>query len=250
MSHLARLRDTLNATAVIGTPAPDANPVTAIADAINRTILPRQLEARLPGGVRMTLFLRNRRLHRMEKNAPGTAPWNMGLSPPDCDAVAQALRAACPAGTAVTLHASKARTDDPFDSLGLAASALIERLFPPSGAAHEDDFQTRLVAVADAAPAQVEASFAMAGDAIAPLTGTEATIDALLPEVTDLFIEITDTAFSLAGALETDGRLVLPRAESASGCHLIVGHLGMLGLLVLRNTTPGAALALWDESDT
>jgi hypothetical protein len=192
-----------------------------MADAINRTILPRRLEVRLPDGVRVTLFLRNRRLHRMERNAPSTAPWNTALSPSDCDGVAGALQATCPAGTIATFHIAKAQSDDPFDGL---------------------------VAIAEAAPAQVEASFAMAGDEIAPLTGSEATIDALLPEITDLFIEITEDAFSLAGALETDGTLVVPRAGSSSGCHLIVGRVGMLGLLVLRDTTPGAALALWAET--
>jgi hypothetical protein len=247
MSHLARLRETLNATAVIGGPAQDANPVVAMADAINRTILPRRLEVRLPDGVRVTLFLRNRRLHRMERNAPSTAPWNTALSPSDCDGVAGALQATCPAGTIATFHIAKAQSDDPFDGLGVAASALIERL-APSGATDACDMQDRLVAIAEAAPAQVEASFAMAGDEIAPLTGSEATIDALLPEITDLFIEITEDAFSLAGALETDGTLVVPRAGSSSGCHLIVGRVGMLGLLVLRDTTPGAALALWAET--
>ncbi|MEJ6388024.1 hypothetical protein [Gymnodinialimonas ulvae] len=250
MTPLARLRDTLNATAMIGEPAHAAPPVTALTNAINRTILPRRMEARLQDGVHLTFYLRNRRLHRMEKNAPSAPPWNLALGPEDCDAVADALKTTCPAGTFAAFQTTGAQTADPFDSLGIAASALIERLAPAPAQVASDDFQTRIAAVADSAPTEVEASFAMAGDEIAPLTGSEAAIDALLPEITDLFLEITDQAFSLAGALETDGTLVLPRAGASAGCHLIVGHVGMIGLLVLRDMSPGAALALWARTQT
>ena len=245
MSDLARICDTLNATAVIGNAACGVIPAQALANAINRTTLPRRLDIQRPDVGQIRLFVRNRRLHRMEHDEPHTAPWGMALSPADCDAVAAALCAACPDGTWIGIGVHRPNPDDAFDGIGIAAGLLLDRLTGQTAQAPERDLQARILEIAGRERAQIEAAFVMGDGAIAALLGDDEVVEALLPEVTDIMAQVADESFALAGSLETDGMLVLPRNDAAMGCHLLVGHLGMIGLLVLPDATPGAARSLW-----
>lgn len=247
MTHLARLSETLNATAVIGNAAICEGPAQAMAQAINRTTLPRRLDVDLPDSGRLRLFARDRRLHRMERDGAQTAPWNAELDPSDSDAVAASLSRVCPAGSIVKIKARISDTDTAFEGIGIAAGTLIERLAEPTGPASDFDMQAHILDAVRRDPAQVEASFVMADGAIAALSGDDHTIETLSDEVTEIMAQVADEGFPLAGALETDGTLILPRSHSATGCHLLVGRLGMIGLLVLNDASPGAALKLWPE---
>ena len=130
-----------------------------------------------------------------------------------------------------------------MEGLGIAAADLIDLL----GATTADlpDLQTRICEFASLHPDHVEASFLMADDAIAALTGTEEAVERVLPRVSEMLARATEPGCSLTATLETDGVMVLPREPSDEGSILIAGEVGLLGVLVLRDLPAPAAMARW-----
>ena len=242
MTNIDRICATLNAVARVGAVTGGMRDLPTLLEAFNRTILPRRFLLQHKRG-EIAFLVSNRRLHRMEHASARGLPWNRPLGAEHRADVGKALLSLCAAAPLDRVDVTPCGPGAPFDGLGIAAPALIE--FVGSSVAALPDLQMRIVEFARRYPERVEASFLMAEDAIAALTGSEEDIERVLPSVSDMLDRATAPTCSLAASLETDGALAVPRPPHDGGSFLIAGEVGLLGVLVLRDLPATDAMVHW-----
>ncbi len=246
MTVLIRIQDTLNCTASLGEVAGTDETLRTLTNAINRTVLPQRIEVRFKNGDELHLLIHNRRLHQVATQGGANALGKDKLGPEDLDDVVQVLKDRR-IHEITHMHSVSLGGGLPLGGIGLSAASLLERLIPGWDKTPTSSLEERLTHFATDYPNRVEASFAMVGDEMAAVTGSNDAVERLSPPVAEVLAKVTDEAFTVAGSLETDGLLSLRHRSIPGGCLLIVGQIGTLGVLVLRDMGPDEALALWQS---